>query len=232
MSRDQCLLCSRGGDLQWGTCQPIPTNCTTKAGLECGDDGCGAPVDVRRGLSPVGGARDLYPGAVLREEESPAAGTQTVQATCLEECGWSAWSVVECSNQGVCTPGELDTGTGGACGGCGVETTERTCNSNCEWGEWVVTGCNADGECTPGEEDSQTVPCGQCGTAEQVRTCTNACVWGPPELGTCSGQGECVAGSVENGPGLECGLCGEASQVRVCSSECAWGPLSGRRMQR
>jgi hypothetical protein len=121
-------------------------------------------------------------------------GTQT--RTCDGSTGrWSNWS--NCSGQGPCTPGELET--------CGANRT-HTCNDRCAWG---TCGCEA-GFMACGNAcadlDSDPLHCGGCNQSCNGRACIDgqceACASGTHNCG-----GQCVANNSVSTCGGRCEPC-------------------------
>ena len=144
---------------------------------------------------------DCDPG----ETQSKACGSKcgTQKRTCNASCTWGAWG--DCSGQGACSPGAVDSK---ACGDCGSQ--KRTCSNQCGWGGW--SGCTGEGPCAPGA--SQVQACGMCG--EQSRTCSGQCKWAG--WGACAGEGACAPGAVSSEACGECGL-----RESTCDDYCQWG---------
>ena len=185
-------------------------------------------------------------GALLTETEPcGACGTRSRQRTCTDACApgpFGAWS--ECSGEGECTGGTLDTQQETVpCGSCGGQLRQRSrvCSGQCvyqDWSDWILVGtCSGEGACEPGAGDVETrvVPCGFCGGQSQQRTrsCGDSCGWGPwsdwADVGTCEGAGACAAGSSGTESTIEpCGACGgqQRTRTRSCSTTCLWEPWS------
>ncbi len=116
-----------------------------------------------------------------------------------------------CLNQGVCSPGYVETVS---CNGVG--TKKHTCEANCSFGAW--SSCSA--ECSPGQTQSQSCSSGGY-SGTQSRTCDSSGHWGP--FGSCVVSQECSPGQTQSQSCSSGGYSG--TQSRTCDSSGHWGPF-------
>jgi hypothetical protein len=181
-------------------CEALPS-CVEGDTLPCGN--CGTRIcDASGQWGPCSGEGACAAGTTDTGGGS-CGNCGELQRTCDNNCDWGTW---ECVNEGVCSPGSLD--TGGSCGNGGTE--QRTCEPTCVWGAW---SCEGEGTCTPGTTETGS-SCGNCGTEE--RTCDSAGDWG---AWSCVGEGTCSPGTTQTGG--SCGNCG--TEQRTCTNSCTWG---------
>jgi len=165
---------------------------------------CDAPTDC-----------DCTPGET-RMLDCTMCGTQMQMC----DAGGTWQDVGGCEDQGVCTPGALET-IPGTCGWCGMR--QHTCMPDCSWSTEV---CVAEGMCDPGTTDTEMESCGLCmsGTHTRSRTCTSTCDWGAFDAwGACTGETGCMPGTIET-DSLPCGMCGTQDRTRTCQDDCTFGP--------
>ncbi len=137
-------------------------------------------------------------------EEEPCGSCGTRSRACAETFSWEQWT--ECTGEGMCPAGEVETQPCGTA--CGEQT--RTCDAACLWGDW--TPCGQGGVCLPGEKEE--MECGNCGLQEKF--CGDDCYWAP--WGDCVEGAGCSAGETQT---KECGNCGTAT--KSCTMDCQWG---------
>lgn len=208
------------------TCQQgVWSECSTAAPIVCTDyetceseDYCipscpPAPTELCNGLDDNCDQQtdEIFDCVVDSEEQQPCGNCGVQVRKCVVDCTWSDFG--ECTSEGVCYPGQVDTQT---CGNCGTHT--RVCSEECQYSEYGE--CVGEGVCTAGATKQQ--PCGLCGT--QTATCSENCSWS--DFSGCVDNAVCTPGQNQSQP---CGNCG--MQYRSCGNDCqwsAWGSCDGQ----
>ncbi len=194
-----CGACGCGGTMTCsGSCSGAdPTPINFGQSCNCGLCGCGGTIlcsGACSGPNPTpinyGKSCGSCGGTILCSGACSVSTPQNYGASC-GNCG-TIGCTGNCVNQGVCSPGAVETQTqdcGG--GGCGTQSRTRTCTGSCSWGVWSGwSSCTLKpgNACFTLETQSQGCNTDTTCSGSQSRTCSS-CQWG--SWGSCSGGTNC-----------------------------------------